>query len=102
MELEPMYLTLVALTVQYLNVRQRKFDTIITKIVHILQHDTLVVQREICMDNKFLLPNNPARQEYRYISVSVKGEIVHGEIQGCKTGILYSPYLSCILFRPCA
>jgi hypothetical protein len=39
MELEAMPYTSVALTAQYMNVRQRKLGTIIIIIVHILQHD---------------------------------------------------------------
>ncbi len=39
-ELEPMPHTSVALTAQYLNVRQRKLGTIIIQTVHILQHDS--------------------------------------------------------------
>ena len=38
--LEPMPYTSVALTSQYLNVHQRKLDTIIIQNVHILQHDS--------------------------------------------------------------
>ncbi len=40
--LEPMLCTSEALTAQYLNVRQRKLDTIIIQTVHILQHDSAV------------------------------------------------------------
>jgi hypothetical protein len=39
MGLEPMSLTLVALTAQYLSVRQPKLGTIIIQTVHILQQD---------------------------------------------------------------
>jgi hypothetical protein len=38
--LEPMSHIPVALTAQYLNVRQRKLGTIIIQTVHILQHDS--------------------------------------------------------------
>ena len=38
--LEPMPHVTVALTAQYLNVRQRKLGTIIIQTVHILQHDS--------------------------------------------------------------
>ena len=40
MGLEPMSLTSVALMAQYLNVRQRKWGTIIIQTVHILQLDS--------------------------------------------------------------
>jgi hypothetical protein len=40
MELEPMSHTSVALTDQYLNVRQRKLGTIIIQTVHILKLDS--------------------------------------------------------------
>jgi hypothetical protein len=50
-----------ALTAQYLNVRQRKWGTIIIQTVHILQHDIAVTgslpDREI-----FVLPINLALQ----------------------------------------
>ncbi len=43
---------------------------------------------EICMDKSHLLPNNPARQKYRYTSVPIEAtyteihvdrEVTHGE-----------------------
>ncbi len=59
--LEPMPRTSEALTAQYLNVRQRKWGTIIIQTVHILQHDIAVTgslpDREI-----FVLPINLALQ----------------------------------------
>jgi len=51
--LEPLPYTSVALMAQYLNVRQRKFGTIIIHNFHILQHDRAdtgsLPKRDFCM-----------------------------------------------------
>jgi hypothetical protein len=45
--LEPMSHTSVTLTVQYMNVRQRKIGTIIIQTVHILRHVTACIVRTL-------------------------------------------------------
>jgi hypothetical protein len=74
-----MFRTAEALTAQYLNVCQRKLGTIIIQTVHILQHDSAVTgslpERDIFAWESRLLPNNLARQKYRYISVPIETAI---------------------------
>jgi hypothetical protein len=73
--LEPLPHATVALTAQYLNVRQRKLGTIIIQTVHILQHESAVTdslpEGEFVHGHSNLLPNDFARQKYRYTSESV-------------------------------
>ena len=56
----------VALTAQYLNVRQRKLCTIIIQTVRILQHESAVTdslpEEEFVHGHSNLLPNNLARR----------------------------------------
>ena len=56
----------VALTAQYLNVRQRKLGTIIIQTVRILQHESAVTdslpEEEFLHGHSNLLPNDLARQ----------------------------------------
>ncbi len=64
--LEPMPHATVALTAQYLNVRQRKLGTIIIQTVRILQHESAVTdslpEEEFLHGHSNLLPNDLARQ----------------------------------------
>jgi hypothetical protein len=57
--------TSVALTTQYLNVRQRKLGTIVIQNVHFLQHDSTVTgslpQGKILHGHPNLLQNNLAQ-----------------------------------------
>ena len=56
----------VALTAQYLNVRQRKLGTIIIQTVRILQHESAVTdslpEEEFVHGHSNLFPNDLARQ----------------------------------------
>jgi hypothetical protein len=56
----------VALTVQYLNVRQRNLGTFNIQTVYILQHESAVTgslsEREFVHGHSNLLPNNLARR----------------------------------------
>ena len=56
----------VALTAQYLNVRQRKLCTIIIQTVRILQHESAATdspsEEEFVHGHSNLLPNDLARQ----------------------------------------
>ena len=70
--LEPMPCISVALMAQYLNVRQRKLGTIIIQTV--LHHDRADKGRTFSSTSN-LLPNNPARQWYRYTSVPMKAQL---------------------------
>jgi len=64
--LEPMPHVTVALTAQYLNVRQRKLGTIIIQTVRILQHESAVTdslpEEEFMHGHSNLLPNDLACQ----------------------------------------
>ncbi len=66
----------VALAAQYLNVRQRKLGTNVIQIVYILQHESAVTdslpEREFVHGHSNLLPNDLARQQYRYTSVPLE------------------------------
>ncbi len=79
--LEPLSHTSVALTAQYLSVRQPKLGTsIVQQTVHILQHDNADTGSLPSAHEGFfqaqskLHPNNPARQEYRYTSIPMEAE----------------------------
>jgi hypothetical protein len=65
----------VALAAQ-LNVRQRKLGTIIIQTVRILQHESAVTdslpQEECVLGHSNILPNDLARQQYRYTSVPIE------------------------------
>jgi hypothetical protein len=66
----------VALTAQYLNVRQRKLGTNIIQTVRFLQHEgavtDLLPKEEFVHRHSNLLPNDLARQEYHYTSVPIE------------------------------
>ena len=76
----------VALTAQYLNVRQRKLGTIIIQTVRILQHESAVTdslpEGEFVHGHSNLVPNDLARQWYRYSSVPIEAAIEMNIFEG--------------------
>jgi hypothetical protein len=66
----------VALAAKYLKVCQYKLGTIIIQTVHILQHESAVTdclpEREFVHGHSNLLPNDLARQKYRYTYVLIE------------------------------
>ncbi len=65
-----------ATAAQYLNVCQRKLGTIIIQTVRILQHESAVTdslpEEECVLGHSNILPNDLARQQYRYTSVPIE------------------------------